>query len=151
VTIPTRTRAQLVSRAYAILGLAEVGQSEDEDSLAVIDDFVEPLFARLNAEKITWHVDAEGNVTQLDDPDAIPAKAFIDLAVLLAFDAMADFGLAVLPPPLDGATSEMRLRTVWAVKEATQEEYETTVVDLDTDAETTVTHRRNETLRGEYW
>jgi len=146
MTIPARSRAQLVSRAYAILGLAEVGQSEDAVSLAVIDNLVEPLIARLNEERITWHVDAEGNVTQLDDPDAIPAKTFMDVAVLLAYDAMGDFSLAALPPPHTRTESEMRLRTVWAVKEATQEAYE----HYDEETGAVSTRYRNETLAGEY-
>lgn len=148
---PTHTRAQLVERAARILGLGEAGQSLEDDDLNAIDPFVIPLVARLNEERITWHVDAEGNITQLDDPEAIPAKAFMDVAVLLAYDAMGDFGLAALPPPHDKAMSEMRLRRVWAVKEATQEEYEEYVTDLDTDTDTLTVRRRNETLKPEFF
>lgn len=150
-TYPTYTRAQIVDRAARILGLGAAGQTIPDDDLDAIDPFVIPLIARLNEQRITWHVDAEGNITELDDPDAIPAKAFIDVAVLLAYDAMGDFGLASLPPPHDATKSEMRLRQVWAVKEASQEEYETEVYDVDTDTWNTETHRRNETLQGEYF
>ena len=54
---------------------------------ATVDAYVIPLLARLNAEHITHHVDAEGNVTELDDPDAIPAKAVEAVAILLAENA----------------------------------------------------------------
>lgn len=150
MTYPTFPRDQLVDRAIRVLGITPVGQTPDADDRQVVNDHVIPLLARLNAEKITWHVDAVGNITQLDDPDAIPAKAFHDVAILLAAAAMQDFAIAALPQN-DPAMSEIRLRTVWAVKEATQEEYETEVTDLDTDTTTTVTHRRNETLIGEYF
>lgn len=151
MTYPTHNQAQLVERAARILGLGQAGQSLEDDDLDAISPFVEPLLSRLNEERITWHVDAEGNITELDDPEAIPAKVFMDVAILLAYDAMGDFGLAVLPAPHTRAESERRLRTVWAVKEATQEEYEVQVVDLDTDEITMETHRRNETLQGEYF
>ena len=39
---------------------------------------------------------------------------------------------------------------MWSVG-PTQEEFETVVFDLDTDTETTVTERRNQTLIGEYF
>lgn len=147
---PTYSRDQVVRMAYSRLGLSETGQPADDEDLEAIDIHLEPLMARLNAEKITYHVAADGTtITELDDPDAIPAKAFLDVAILLADAAKMDFGLAALPQD-DPAKSVVRLRTVWSVG-ATQEEYETTVTDLDTDTDTTVTHRRNETLIGEYF
>jgi len=150
VTLSTFSRTQVVELAYARLGLSEVGQPADDEDLAAIDLHLEPLMARLNAEKITYHVAADGTtITELDDPEAIPAKAFLDVAILLADAAKMDFGMAALPQD-DPAMSVMRLRTVWSVG-ATQENYETSVTDLDTDVETTVTHRRNETLQGEYF
>lgn len=150
MTLSTFSRTQVVELAYARLGLSEVGQPADDEDLAAIDLHLEPLMARLNAEKITYHVAADGTtITELDDPEAIPAKAFLDVAILLADAAKMDFGMAALPQD-DPAMSVMRLRTVWSVG-ATQENYETSVTDLDTDVETTVTHRRNETLQGEYF
>lgn len=150
MTYPTFSRDQLVAMAYSRLGLSEVGQPADQEDLEAIDLHVIPLLARLNAEKITYHVDADGTtITQLDDPEAIPAKAFLDVAILLADAAKMDFGMGALPQD-DPRMSEVRLRTVWAVG-PTQEEYETEVTDLDTDEVTTVTHRRTETLIGEYF
>lgn len=146
---PTKDRKALVNRALRVLNVVPAGQTAETEDFDVVDELVEPLLARLNAEKITYHVDAEGNVTQLDDPDAIPAKAFMDVAILLAAAAATDFGLAALPQD-DPAKSEVRLRTVWSVG-PTQEEYEEWVVDLDTEVETLVTKRRNETLKGEYF
>jgi len=147
---PTFSRTQTVDRALRVLGVVPAGQTPDAEDRAVVDALVIPLIARLNAEKITYHVDLEGNVTQLDDPDAIPAKAFLDVAVLLAAAAMGDFGLSALPPPNDPVMSEMRLRTVFSVG-ATLETYEEYVTDPDTDEETLVTRKRNETLIGEYF
>jgi len=149
MTYPTFSRAQLVTRALRVLGVVPAGQTPDAEDATVVDDLVIPLLARLNAEKITYHVDQEGNVTQLDDPDAIPAKAFTDVAILLADVAKQDFGIAALPQA-DPAMSEKRLRTVWAVGPS-QEEYEEWVVDLDTDEATLTTLRRNQTLVGEYF
>lgn len=150
MTYPTFSRVQTVDRALRVLGVVPSGQTPDAEDRAVVDALVIPLLARLNAEKITCHVDGEGNVTQLDDPDAIPAKAFMDVSILLAAAAMGDFGLSALPPPNDPMMSERRLRIVWAVGPA-QEEYEEWVTDLDTDVSTLVTKRRNETLQGEYF
>lgn len=147
-TYPTFSREQLVTRALRVLGVVPQGQTPDAEDMTVVDDLVIPLIARLNAEQITYHMDGEGNVTQLDDPDAIPAKAFMDVAILLAAAAMQDFGVSALPQN-DPAASEVRLRTVWSVG-PTQEEYEEWVTDLDTDVSTLVTKRRTETLQGEY-
>lgn len=149
MTYPTFSRTQLVTRALRVLGVVPAGQTPDAEDASVVDDLVIPLLARLNAEKITYHVDQEGNVTQLDDPEAIPAKAFMDVAILLADVAKQDFGIAALPQA-DPSMSEMRLRTVWAVGPS-QEEYEEWVVDLDTDEATLTTLRRNQTLVGEYF
>lgn len=149
MTYPTFSREQLVTRALRVLGVVPAGQTPEAEDRAVVDDLVVPLLARLNAEKITYHVDQEGNVTQLDDPEAIPAKAFMDVAILLADVAKQDFGIAALPQA-DPSMSEMRLRTVWAVGPS-QEEYEEWVVDLDTDEATLTTLRRNQTLVGEYF
>lgn len=146
---PTFSRTQTVDRALRVLGVVPAGQTPDAEDRAVVDALVVPLIARLNAEKITYHVDLEGNVTQLDDPDAIPAKAFMDVAILLAAAAMQDFGIAALPQA-DPAMSEMRLRTVFSVG-ATLESYEEYVTDPDTDEETLVTRKRNETLIAEYF
>ena len=148
-TYPTFPRDQLVVRAIRVLGVTPIGQEPHDDDKRTVDALVEPMLARLNAERITYHVDGEGNVTELDDPDAIPAKAFMDVAILLADAAKQDFGLAALPQN-DPAMSEKRLRIVWSV-DATQEEYEEWVTDLDTDVSTLVTKRRNETLTGEYF
>lgn len=151
MTYPTFNTDQLVDRAARILGLSEAGQSIEDEDLEAIEPFVIPLVARLNAERITYHVDAEGNITELDDPNAIPAKAFMDVATLLAYDAMGEFGMSSLPPPHDATKSEMRLRTVWAVKEATQEEEDVEVYDVETDTTSTETHRRNITLQPEWF
>lgn len=148
MTYPTFSREQLVTRALRVLGVVPSGQTPDAEDRAVVDALVIPLLARLNAEKITYHVDQEGNVTQLDDPDAIPAKAFMDVSILLADACKHEFGIAALPQA-DPMMSEKRLRTVWSVG-PTQEEYEEWVTDLDTDVSTLVTKRRNETLIGEY-
>ena len=148
MTYPTFSRAQLVTRALRVLGVVPAGQTPDAEDASVVDDLVIPLLARLNAEKITYHVDQEGNVTQLDDPDAIPAKAFMDVAILLADVAKQDFGIAALPQA-DPAMSEKRLRSVWSVGPSV-EVYEEWVTDPDTEESSLVTRRRTETLQGEY-
>ena len=149
MTYPTFSREQLVTRALRVLGVVPAGQTPEAEDRAVVDDLVVPLLARLNAEKITYHVDQEGNVTQLDDPEAIPAKAFMDVAILLADVAKQDFGIAALPQA-DPSMSEMRLRTVWSVGPSV-EAYEEWVTDPDTEESSLVTRRRTETLVGEYW
>lgn len=149
MTYPTFSREQLVTRALRVLGVVPAGQTPEAEDRAVVDDLVVPLLARLNAEKITYHVDQEGNVTQLDDPEAIPAKAFMDVAILLADVAKQDFGIAALPQA-DPAMSEKRLRSVWSVGPSV-EVYEEWVTDPDTEESSLVTRRRTETLVGEYW
>ena len=146
---PNHSRTQLVDQALRVLGVTPIGQPHAEDDILAVDVLVEPLLARLNAMRITYHVDAEGNVTQLDDPQAIPAKAFFSVATLLAAAAMQKFGLAALPVN-DPTQAEIDLRTVWSVG-PTQEEYEELVTDLDTDESTLVTKRRNETVSGEWF
>lgn len=148
MTSPSYSRAQLVDRALRVLNVTPVGQSHEQDDIDVVDALVEPLIARLNAEGITSRTDDEGNIIQLDDPDAIPATHFIDVAILLADAAKGEFGIPDLPG-YSPTQSEMRLRTVISVG-PTQEEYETTETDLDTDTTTVVTRRRNATLVGEY-
>lgn len=149
MAFPPKSKADLIKRALFVLGAISTGQPPNDDDVAKVEPLIEPLFARLNAEKITYHRDAEGNVTQLTDSTNIPAAQFLDLAVLLADAAKQDFGLSALPQD-DPMKSEVRLRTIYSVG-ATQEEYEVEVTDLDTDTTTTETHRRNITLVGEYF
>src|SRR3990167_6641937 len=106
-----RSRPELVLRALSVLGIVPAGQTPEDDDYDIVDALVEPLLERLNAEKITSITDAEGNITQLDDPEAIPGAQFLDVAVLLADAAKQDFGLAALPQA-DPVQSEIRLRTI---------------------------------------
>lgn len=134
-TYPTRSRRQLVERALRVLNVVPAGQTPDEDDYAVVDEFVEPLLARLDGESITT----------IPDANAIPAAQFLDVAILLADVAKADFGLAALPQD-DPTKSEMRLRTIVSVG-VTMEEVETT----DPDTGETVTYERAETLTAEWF
>jgi hypothetical protein len=146
VTYPTFSRDQLVTRALRVLNVVPNGQSPDDDDYDTVDAFVEPLFARLNAEGITSNTDFEGNVTELDDPESVPAKMFLDVAVLLAEAALSDFGLSALPPPNDRTASEMRLRTVMSTGPTMEEAFR---VDPYPGVETT--GERFATLQGEYF
>jgi hypothetical protein len=149
MSYPTHPRDDLVDRAIRILGSTPIGQTPPAEERATVDAHVIPLLARLNAEHITYHVDAEGNVTQLEDPDAIPAHSIEQVAILLAEASMADFSIAALAG-YDPAEAERQLMRVWSVGPS-QEEYEDVVTDLDTDTDTIVTHRRNQTLIGEFF
>jgi hypothetical protein len=143
---PTRNREQVVDRALFVLGVTPVGQTPEDDDRQVVDDLVEPLFARLNAEGVTSLTDEFGVTTELDDPDAIPAAWYLDVAVLLAAEAMAPLGVDALPPGYDPEMSRMRLRTVLSIG-PTMEDY--TVIDEETNEE--LTKYRPETLIGEYF
>ncbi len=134
MSAPARSRAQLVERALRVLGVVPAGQSADPEDARVVDDFVEPLLARLDAE----------GITTIDDPDAIPAAQWLDVAVLLANDAKTDFGLAALPG-FDPMQSEIRLRTVTSTG-PTMETVETTDPDTGED----VTYEQPQTLAPEW-
>lgn len=123
MSAPARSRTQLVERALRVLGVVPAGQSADPEDALVVDDFVEPLLARLDAE----------GITTIDDPDAIPAAQWLDVAVLLANDAKTDFGLLALPG-FDPTQSEIRLRTVTSTG-PTMETVETTDPDTGEDVE----------------
>lgn len=133
---PARNRSALVLQALRILGAVSVGQSADADDKDRVDDYVEPLLARLDAESITT----------IADPNQVPAAQFMDVAVLLAEMAMQEFGLSALPPPNDPRMSEVRLRTVVSIG-PTMETVETT----DPDTGETVEYERPQTLQGEYY
>lgn len=133
-TYPTRSRADLVTQALRILNVVPAGQSPDDEDYDMVDGFVEPLLARIDAESITT----------VDDPDAIPAAQFMDLAVLLAYDALSDFGLSALPPPHDRTASEVRLRTIVRT-DVTLEE----VTDYDADGNE-ITYEQPQTLATDY-
>lgn len=145
----TRTRDQLVDAAIVILGTTPIGQTPPDEERQTVDRYVIPLLARLNAEGITHHVDAEGNITQLGDPEAIPADSFNDVAILLAEDARQAFSIPALIG-YDPFESELRLQRVWS-RGPTQEEVEEWVTNLDTNTDTLQTQRRNATLIGEYF
>jgi len=134
-TYPTRSRRQLAERALRVLGVVPNGQVPDDDDYAVVDNFVEPLLARLDGE----------GITTIDDANAIPAAQFLDVAVLLADAAKADYGLAALPLT-DPTQSEVRLRTIVSTGPTLEE---VTVVDPGTGEEST--YERPETLIGEYF
>lgn len=142
---PTRNREQVVDRALFVLGVTPVGQTPEDDDRQVVDDLVEPLFATLNAEGVTSRTDELGVTTELDDPDNIPAAWFLDVAVLLAAEAMAPLGVDALPSGYDVERSKMRLRTVISTG-PTMEEF--TEIDPETNEE--ITKYRPETLVGEY-
>ena len=132
---PARSREQLVERALRVMGVVPAGQSADQEDARVVDDFVEPLLARLEAE----------GITTIDNPDAIPAAQFLDVAVLLADDAKTDFGMTALPG-FDPMKSEMRIRTVVSTG-PTMETVETTDPDTGED----VTYDQPQTLAPEYF
>jgi hypothetical protein len=133
-TYPTRSRQQLVDRALRILGVVPAGQTPDADDREVVDAFVVPLLARLDGE----------GITTIPDPEAIPAAQFLDVAILLAAAAAADFGLAALPQD-DPTKSEIRLRTIVSVGPTME-----TVEDYDSEGEE-ITYERPATLHGEYF
>ena len=134
-TYPTRTREELVIRALRVMGTIANDDEADNDDFRVVNALVEPLLARIDAE----------DITTIDDPDAIPAAQFMDLAILLADLAKGDFGLSALPND-DPTKSEIRLRTVVSVN-VTLEDIE--VADPDTGVVTT--EERPQTLIGEYF
>lgn len=134
-TYPTRSRVQLVDKALRILDVVPNGQTPDADDRAVVDDYVDLLLARLDGE----------GITTIDNPDAIPAAQFIDVAILLANDAKSEFGLAALPLD-DPMKSEVRLRTVTSVPVTTE-----TVTDVDDETGENVTYTQAETLHGSYF
>ena len=133
-TYPPRPRAELVTRALRVLNVVPAGQNPSDEDFDVVDEFVEPLLARLDGE----------GITTIDNPDAIPAAQFLDVAVLLADAAKGDFGLAALPQD-DPTKSEMRLRTVNSVGVT-----EVTVTDYDDDGDE-ITYQAPEPLRTDYF
>ena len=133
MTYPTRSRVQLVDRALRVLGVVPSGQTPDAEDRAVVDEFVEPLLSR---------IDGEG-ITTIPDPNAIPAAQFLDVAILLADAAKADFGVAALPMN-DPTVSEVRLRTIVSIGPTME-----TVEDFDTDGNE-IEYEQPQTLHGEY-
>lgn len=131
---PTRSRLQLVDRALNVLGVVATGQTPDADDRAVVDMFVEPVLARLDAK----------GVTTIDDANAIPAAQFLDVAIILADAAKGDFGLAALPQG-DPMVAEQNL-TVIVSTGPTME----TIEDYDADGNE-ITYEQPETSRPEYW
>jgi hypothetical protein len=80
-----KTRAQLIERAGAAIGVKEPGEALSSEDYNTLDNLVDPLIAQLSADQIYY----------VDDADAIPVEIFIPLANLLGNMAGPDFGSPV--------------------------------------------------------
>ncbi len=80
-----KTRAQLIERAGASIGVKEPGEALSTEDYNTLDNLVDPLIAQLAADQIYY----------VDDADEIPVAIFIPLANLLGNMAGPDFGSPV--------------------------------------------------------
>lgn len=80
-----KTRAQLIERAGAAIGVKEPGEALSTEDYNTLDNLVDPLIAQLAADQIYYVQDAE----------EIPVEIFILLANLLGNMAGPDFGSPV--------------------------------------------------------
>jgi hypothetical protein len=80
-----KTRAQLIERAAAAIGVKEPGEALSSEDYDAFDNLVDPLIAQLSADGIYY----------VNDADEIPVEIFIPLANLLGNMAGPDFGSPV--------------------------------------------------------
>jgi hypothetical protein len=81
------TRAQLVNRALANLGVLPAGQTANQEEYDQVDTLVLPVVDSLAARDIYYVADAT----------AIPEEAFVQLGHCLAWACAAEFGAASDP------------------------------------------------------
>lgn len=81
----TKTRAELIERAAAAIGVKEPGEALSTEDYNTFDGLVDPLIAQLEADQIVF----------ISDADEIPVEFFIPLANLLGNMAGPDFGSPV--------------------------------------------------------
>lgn len=81
----TKTRAQLIERAGAAIGVKEPGEALSPEDYNTLDNLVDPLIGQLSADEIIY----------VQDSEEIPVEYFIPLANLLANMAGPDFGSPV--------------------------------------------------------
>jgi hypothetical protein len=77
-----KTRAQLIERAGAAIGVKEPGEALSTEDYNTFDNLVDPLIAQLSADGIYY----------VQDDNEIPVEIFIPLANLLGNMAGPDFG-----------------------------------------------------------
>ncbi len=80
-----KTRAQLIERAGAAIGVKEPGEALSSEDYNTLDNLVDPLIAQLSADQIY----------DVQDSEEIPVEIFIPLANLLGNMAGPDFGSPV--------------------------------------------------------
>lgn len=94
----TKTRAELVSKTLANLGVLASGQSPSDEDASAVDDHVDTAFATLSGK----------GVVSISDDEAIPLELFGPLADWLAEDAAPDFGRATDRKKQMAAEAEIR-------------------------------------------
>lgn len=80
-----KTRAQLIERAAAAIGVKEPGEALSSEDYDALDNLVDPLIAQLAADGIVY----------ISDSEEIPVEFFVPLANLLGNMAGPDFGSPV--------------------------------------------------------
>lgn len=77
-----KTRAQLIERAGAAIGVKEPGEALSTEDYNTLDNLVDPLIGQLAADGVIY----------IQDDNEIPVEYFIPLANLLGNMAGPDFG-----------------------------------------------------------
>lgn len=95
----TKTRAELVAKVLANLGVLQAGQSPSDEDAATVDGYIDTSLATIAAK---------GLVTIY--PSAIQPEFFIPIAVLIASDCAHEFG-AVAVSGTDKAERDLRIMT----------------------------------------
>lgn len=80
-----KTRAQLIERAAASIGVKEPGEALSSEDYDTFDDLVDPLISQLSADGVAY----------IENDEEIPNEYFVPLANLLANMAGPDFGSPV--------------------------------------------------------
>lgn len=97
----SKTRAELVSKAFDILVGGDAGQSVSDDDASAIDGFIDPVVARLASKSAVY----------IPDTDEIEDDVFLSLAALVANAAADEFGGAQDPAKEKFHTNELRVIT----------------------------------------
>jgi len=80
-----KTRAQLIERAAAAIGVKEPGEALSSEDYDAFDNLVDPLIAQLSADGVAY----------IENDEEIPVEYFVPLANLLGNMAGPDFGSPV--------------------------------------------------------
>lgn len=97
----SKTRQELVGKAFDILVGGDAGQSVSNDDATAIDAFIDPVVARLASKSAIY----------IQDTEAIEDDVFLSLAALVANAAADEFGGAQDPNKERFHVNELRIIT----------------------------------------